>query len=368
MKKRFILVMILLLGMVTTSNAELRIIGTATYNGAEYNLIYDDDNNGKELVWLDYTNPHAYWSDQVDWAASLNGDGVLDVKLNCGVTIDWTDVWRLPTAVHVFPPKFGWQGPDDKGIYAYTFGYNLQNGELGHLFYSGLENLAFYGPDAPGPGPDGYAGDGNFGLNNTGVFDNLKSAFYWTGTEFVLPSGPPPGGGPPGGNGGGPPPEGGPGGSNGGPPPGGAALPPPANAYAFGMLDGFQHFLIQGWTFNAIAVCAADVTISDCPAPSICEILAFFKESVENGDLKGSGCGWYAKRRLCYMKKMLKMTKRSIEEDNAGKACRLLKRLYKRCDGQKRPSDFVAGDATEVLADMIYAFAESLGFAWLENQ
>ena len=78
MKKKLIglTVVMVFLGMIGVAQATLTVIGTATYDdgtgGQEYNLIWDDDNNGKSVVWLDYTHPGDTWNNQMAWAASLN--------------------------------------------------------------------------------------------------------------------------------------------------------------------------------------------------------------------------------------------------------------------------------------------------------
>ena len=54
------------------ANAALTTIGTAGYEGGNYNLIYDDE---QELVWLNYYH-NVYgneWQDEVDWASGLGG-------------------------------------------------------------------------------------------------------------------------------------------------------------------------------------------------------------------------------------------------------------------------------------------------------
>jgi len=79
--------------------ADLTIIGTATYDGTDYNLIYDDDNGGGTgLVYLDYDYSADKWvnhPDAISWAAGLGA--VLTVNLTGYTTdIDWSSGWRLP--------------------------------------------------------------------------------------------------------------------------------------------------------------------------------------------------------------------------------------------------------------------------------
>ncbi len=188
----------LMSGITGVANATLITIGTAGYDsdgtdGIEadeyYNLIWDDDNNGNSLVWLDFTNAPIFdegygtWYDQVDWADSLNNFGVLEIDLLDGYTVVWetndekTSSWRLPTTVDGIW-EYGYDGdPDNDGVYSYTYGYNLANSEMGHLFYEELGNLGYL--DTSGNSQSGW------GLQNTGDFDNLTASWYWSGTEYA---------------------------------------------------------------------------------------------------------------------------------------------------------------------------------------
>jgi hypothetical protein len=91
-------------------------------------------------------------------------------------------------------------------------------------------------------------------------------------------------------------------------------------------------------------------------------ILTFFDESAEAGTLEGVGHrSWLAKCRLRFMRIVLNLAKKFIERDRTKAACHMLKRAYKRCDSERRPSDFVCGEATAELASMIQAARESMG-------
>ena len=127
MKKQVLSVIaaiLLLAGMAWVSEAALTTIGTATYGTSDYNLIWDDDNNGKSVVWLDYTNERLNWSDQNAWAAGI---GLLLAINTPGYTITWDDAaWRLPSA-----------GADP------SWDYNQTTSEMGDLFYNDLELSAY---------------------------------------------------------------------------------------------------------------------------------------------------------------------------------------------------------------------------------
>ena len=169
------------------AHATLLTIGTAQYDPdgvggvdpiGKFNLIWDDDNNGNSVVWLDYTNGLNTWQNQLDWALGLASK--LKIKLFKGYTVAWEDdSWRLPSMVDG-PSVFGYKGPDENGDYNYTKGFNLANSEIGHLYYEELSNLGWLGTDGI------YLGSG-YGLLTTGSFDNLINwGWYWSGTEYAV--------------------------------------------------------------------------------------------------------------------------------------------------------------------------------------
>ncbi len=169
---------LMLLTISGTANATLITIGTADYDvdndGTNdilgLNLIWDDDNNGNSVVWLDYTN-YDNWADQMSWAQRLNGAGALTYEIDPGYKIAFsTNSWRLPMTVDgVFIN--GYDGTT-------TGGYNITNSEMGHLYYTELGNLGAF--DTNGDPQDGY------GLKETGDFINLiESYWYWSSTEHA---------------------------------------------------------------------------------------------------------------------------------------------------------------------------------------
>ena len=169
MKKfTFLLTCFLLLGLSSSANAELITIGTATYTSAPYyefntsqsnteniyNLIWDKDNNGKSLVWLDYTNEWVSWGRQMNWAADL--DSFLTINIDPGYNLTWNDdAWRLPTA----------------GVHPQTF-YSVTTAEMGHLYTEelGLASL-----------PNQGGQDVTEIELNASNFNNLIPGTYWTG-------------------------------------------------------------------------------------------------------------------------------------------------------------------------------------------
>ena len=158
MKKRFLAVLVtglFFLGMAGMANASLTTIGTATYGGSDYNLIWDADNNGSSVIWLDYSHtPRAVWDDQMNWAAGLGSD--LTYNFGSAYNVAWDEAaWRLSSA-----------GVNPQG------GYNQTTSEMGHLFYDEL-GLTHYPPQIT-----------DEDLNATN-FDHLKAFMYWSGTEYV---------------------------------------------------------------------------------------------------------------------------------------------------------------------------------------
>ena len=97
------------------------------------------------------------------------------------------------------------------------------------------------------------------------------------------------------------------------------------------------------------------------PLVTIEDILTFFDESVDDGTLSGRGRGWLAKLRLCLMRQMLEIAGEFIEHDRINAACFMLQRAYLRTDGLPWPRDFVEGEATDKLADMIWDLRVGLG-------
>ncbi len=175
MIKRAWMSLLILAAVLVVSQAAyagLTRIGTVIYNGEEYGLIYEDDQN---LIWMDYYKPQepfgVGWFGMVKWAAGLNTPGVLTYNFNPGVKVAWLGTWRLPLTVDG-ARTFGYDGTT-------TAGFNITSSEMGHLFYTSLGNLAYY--DTKGKVQAGWAG-----LKNTGPFKNLKPDSYMSGTEYAI--------------------------------------------------------------------------------------------------------------------------------------------------------------------------------------
>ncbi len=172
MKRVIVLVVLMVMGYSIKAQGGMMTIGTATYSvtGLDYNLIWDDNNNGNSVVWLDYTNSLANWTDQNAWTSGLNGAGVLTYNVDPSYAITWNDAWRLPTTVDG-PFVFGFDGST-------TAGFNITSSEMGHFFYTELGNKGKLALDGSNPQP-------GWGLHTTGDFQNLVSSRYWQATEFM---------------------------------------------------------------------------------------------------------------------------------------------------------------------------------------
>jgi len=126
-------------------NAELVKVGTATYNGSEYNFLYE---NTKSLVWFDYTH-RGDWNAQMSWVQTLGQQLTINLSLGYSTTIDWTNGWRLPSA-----------GENPQS------GIDIISSEMGYLYYVSLGNQAR-------------------GLTTIGPFEHLEPYSYQYATEYA---------------------------------------------------------------------------------------------------------------------------------------------------------------------------------------
>lgn len=152
----------------------VRGVGTITVGGSgDYRLIYDDSLN---VTWLDYTRPGDPWESQAAWVA--------DLKVSFGGRI--YDDWRFPQTLPVngssFRYEWRYDGASDQAynISAPDTIYEGSTGsEMAHLYYTTLGNLGWFPIDYPeSPFPQA-----NWGLKNTGPFNNLMADFYWSSTQ-----------------------------------------------------------------------------------------------------------------------------------------------------------------------------------------
>jgi beta propeller repeat protein len=103
------------------------------------------------------------------------------------------------------------------------------------------------------------------------------------------------------------------------------------------------------------------VPVEDPPEEQITSILDFINESVDAGTLTGTGNGNSAGNRLNALINMIEAAGDLIEAGDIDGACGQLMAVYKKCDGEDRPPDFVAGIAAAGLASLIIELMSSLG-------
>jgi hypothetical protein len=168
-----VLLMAVLTGPARASLLPLLDIGTATYGGSNFNLIYETGGPGGPIVWLDYSNKGPggngdTWQNQMTWASGLNNAGVLTYNFLPGYSMNWSSGWQLPTTLD--GTTFGYDGTT-------AGGYNITSSPMGYLYYTDLGNKGYY--DTSGTPQAGY------GLLNTGPFTHLSNNnWYWSGTEY----------------------------------------------------------------------------------------------------------------------------------------------------------------------------------------
>jgi hypothetical protein len=127
-------------------------IGTATYKGNNYSLIYDDNPSGS-VVWMDYSNTDENWSNQMSWASSLNNAGEITYSILPKYTVNWSGNWQLPTTV------------DDAA--SRNFPPSPSSSQMAYLFYTQLGNTFGYGVAKSGP-----------------FTHLLNNEWYWSSTEY----------------------------------------------------------------------------------------------------------------------------------------------------------------------------------------
>lgn len=202
--------------------ANLVTIGTADYMGGTYNLIWDDDNNGNSVVWLDYTHDVTHWSSMMNWANELNPAGIVSINLSPAYSVDWgINLWRLPATVDA-PYIYGTDGTTSAG-------YNITTSEMGHLYYEELNNLGLLNTDgstnSEPPSPDYF-------LQNTGNFNNLIASDYWS-TDYTFD------------------------------------IPGTGEAWQFRFRNGFQHTYDDFYGYGyGLAIRTGEVTVDPVPEPA----------------------------------------------------------------------------------------------------
>ena len=175
MKKMFLCSILFSLMMCGMAHAALTTIGTATYNGQDYKLIWDDDNNGNSVVWLDYTNVPENWADQKTWAAGLD-TALTNIDLYDGYTVAWEGSWRLPITSGASASEMG-------ALYEALSSSTSSD-------FSNLDSSAFYWSDTEHS--DFYAwcfkiGDGTQSYTVKGFFSSVVGIALRNGQVSAVP-------------------------------------------------------------------------------------------------------------------------------------------------------------------------------------
>jgi PEP-CTERM motif len=150
----------------------------ATLHDRGGGLVYDDFLNVSWLQDANFAKTSGFdadgamgWQQAMDWAAGLNyHDSVRNAT--------WSD-WRLPTVKPINGSSWDlaetYDGTSD-------WSYNIASGqhELSNLFHLSLGNLSSFRLD--GTQRPGVSGQ-DFGMVNTGPFQNLSGQIYWSGTD-----------------------------------------------------------------------------------------------------------------------------------------------------------------------------------------
>ena len=93
---------------------------------------------------------------------------------------------------------------------------------------------------------------------------------------------------------------------------------------------------------------------------TIQDILDFYDNAVDNGILVGVGNGSSADKKIDELRNHIEAVADYISLGDIEGACNKLYSCYKKCDGQFPPPDFVTGDATEDLGNIIDNFMLNL--------
>ena len=173
----------LALSLVFSINAhaalEVRGYGTFTADGVIYTekLIYDST---LDITWLDFTRFHTVDGDFQNWYMQTNWANTLQVDFN-GQTVDG---WRLPQTLPVnglaYNYDHSFDGSTDRGynISALGSAYPGSTGsEMANLFYYTFGNDGAFDLDGNPRDIEDY------GLKNTGPFENLLGYYYFSVTE-----------------------------------------------------------------------------------------------------------------------------------------------------------------------------------------
>jgi hypothetical protein len=126
--------------------------------------------------------------------------------------------------------------------------------------------------------------------------------------------------------------------------------------------DSFTYGITDGQIGASLSTSTVTITVTKPPSPieQIEEILNFVDESVTDGTLVGEGKDRTAANKLNEFINDLKNIQILIENESFEKALEELYAVYKKCDGNWNPPDFVTGTATVELAEKIAVLIQSI--------
>ena len=208
--KQKILTLLSVMALTLSSAAQATLFSRGT------DMVYDDV---LDVTWLKDANYAQTSGHDVDgrmnWAAANAWAG--------GLTVGGYTDWRLtdvkPVNNTAFNDAFSYNGSTDIG-----YNNNSTQSEMGYMFFQNLGNLSVF--NTSGVLRSGSSGV-DWGVTNTGLFDNLQNFVYWSAVEYA---------------------------------------PNTLNAWGFNTNFGFQHNDPKGHEFYAWAVRSGDVTVVPVPA------------------------------------------------------------------------------------------------------
>jgi len=100
----------------------------------------------------------------------------------------------------------------------------------------------------------------------------------------------------------------------------------------------------------------------DAKALSVAELIEVFNEGMRTGDIRGAGnYFWWQHINLYFYNNLLEKAKRLEKRGYDQRACRVLKRAYKRADGDARPRDLIKGAGVAEFSRLLSATVNRLG-------
>lgn len=112
--------------------------------------------------------------------------------------------------------------------------------------------------------------------------------------------------------------------------------------------------------YTAIELIGQGIPVILSPEEQIGLILDVYDLAIEEGLIEGAGNKRSAKNKLRVFGKMFSTTEKLIDLGYNDYALKVLQMIEKKCDGQKRPKDFIQGPAAEELNTLINELIDTL--------